>query len=228
MRSAEGEQFSKDDSEEILFNKGLTELNNLGLIDIGNLAAWEVSSSKQGYDLDQLRDLSPLTFWQSDGQQPHYLVIKFTKCVNIERLSIFLNYNIDESYTPDKLSIFAGTGEHDLIEVITKDFFEPIGWQHIGFENISNSGYLKCYMLKIKFISNHQNGKDCHVRCIKVMSPDNLNSISSGVNINKSIDYNDYNDDENNIDIYSNEFKLNSVDCVGFTSLKLQSESQIR
>lgn len=202
MKLASNVEFCKDDSDEMLFVKGLQQLNSSGLVDIGNLAAWEVSSAKQGCDIEQIRDDSALTFWQSDGQQPHYLVIRFTKCVNIERISMFLNYSVDESYTPDKLSVLAGTGEHDLIEVTTKEFLEPVGWQHIEFENVSNSGFLKCYMIKIKFVSNHQNGKDCHVRAVKIMSPAMMNSISSA-------------DDTNG-------------DCVGFTSKKLLSECLIR
>jgi anaphase-promoting complex subunit 10 len=190
------------DHDELIYNKGLQDLENYGLTDIGNLASWEISSFKSGYDLQQLRDESSSTYWQSDGQQPHNLIIRFTKCVSIKLISIFLNFAVDESYTPDKIAIFAGTGEHDLIQVKTLEFFEPIGWQNISFEDVSNSGLLKCYLIKINFISNHQNGKDCHVRGIKIMSPIQLNLVSS------------------NDEIFD--------DCVGFTSKKILCESLIR
>lgn len=196
-------EMEEADGEEDLFTKGVKQLESSGLVDIGNLASWEVSSFKVGNEIEQMRDNSALTFWQSDGQQPHYLVIKFTKSVSIERICLFLNYQIDESYTPAKISILAGSGEHDLIEVITTEFTEPVGWQDIEFGDVSNSKFLKCFMLKIKFLSNHQNGKDCHVREVKIMSPVALNSTSLS------------NDDVNN-------------DCVGFTSRKLLSESVIR
>ena len=46
MKLAGNIEFSKDDSDELLFVKGLQQLNSSGLVDIGNLAAWEVSSAK--------------------------------------------------------------------------------------------------------------------------------------------------------------------------------------
>lgn len=191
--------------EQLLFIQGIQRLEADGLIDIGNLAAWDVSSSKPGCEVNQLRDESPNTFWQSDGQQPHYLMVRFTKSVDIERISLFLNYSVDESYTPEKISVFAGTGEHDLVEVTKRDFFEPVGWQHIVFDDVSSSGFLKCYLVKIKFLSNHQNGKDCHVRGVKIMSPIAEHSITSSA-------------DDDEID----------AACVGFTSNKFISESVIR
>lgn len=196
------------DHDELLFLNGLKDFENNGLVDISNLASWEISSFKPGNDLKALKDDSSITYWQSDGLQPHSLIIRFTKCVNIQQISIFLNYSIDESYTPDKIAILAGSGEHDLIEVCSLEFFEPIGWQDIEFNNISNSKLLKCYIIKIKFISNHQNGKDCHVRGIRILSPMNLNNSNLNPSSISSTDIND--------------------NFVGFTSKKLLCESLIR
>ena len=189
------------DHEEVIYLRGIQDMESEGLIDISNLASCEVSSSKQGCEINKLRDDLISTYWQSDGPQPHYLLIKFTKCVNISMISFYLNYSIDESYTPEKIKILAGSGEHDLIEVLNYEFFQPIGWQNINFQNICNNGLLKCYILKIKFISNHQNGKDCHVRCLKILSPINLNNF-----------------DSNQLD----------NDNIGFTSIKFKSESVVR
>lgn len=189
------------DQDELLYITGIKELESNGLVDIGNLASWEVSTFKPTCGVANLRDKSPMTYWQSDGQQPHYLTIKFTKFVEIERLCLFFNYSIDESYTPDRIVILAGTCDYDLIEVKSFDFFEPVGWQFIDFKNISSSNLLKCYLLKIKFVSNHQNGKDCHLRGVKIMSPSSLSTN------------------------FTND---NSNDCVEFTSRKFISESLIR
>lgn len=192
--------------EEIMYLKGVKKMQKEGLIDIGNLASWEVSSFKPGNDIDKLRDDSPFTFWQSDGQQPHNLIIKFTKNVNIEKINFFLNFQIDESYTPEKIKIFAGSSEFDLNEVIKIEFNQPVGWKNLNFKDISNFGFLKCYILKIQFLSNHQNGKDCHVRGIKIYSPSqNLSSVS-----------NKYNDSSNVLADFE------------FTSMKLKRESVIR
>ena len=43
--------------------------------EIGELAVWTLSSAKPGNGVDQLRDNSVSTFWQSDGVQPHYINI---------------------------------------------------------------------------------------------------------------------------------------------------------
>ncbi|ODV84030.1 hypothetical protein CANARDRAFT_201857 [[Candida] arabinofermentans NRRL YB-2248] len=187
--------------EEELFTSGIRKLEHLGLVEIGNLALWSVSSYKQGYGIKELREDNPFNYWQSDGPQPHYITIHFTKKVTIERLSFYLNYQIDESYTPSKLRILAGTGEHDLMEVSSKEFLEPVGWQHVFFTGIRSDNLLKCYLIKICFLANHQNGKDSHVRSIKVLSPQSQNSMRLDID--------------------------NSLG-VGFTSVKLMSESTIR
>ncbi|KAH3671849.1 hypothetical protein OGAPHI_000035 [Ogataea philodendri] len=191
---------AKQDEEE-LFTTGIRKLEHLGLIDIGNLAAWSVSTNKQGFGIKELREDSPFSYWQSDGQQPHFITIHFTKKVTVERLSFYFNYQSDESYTPSKILVLAGTGEHDLTEVSSKEFFEPTGWQHIFFKGVRNDDLLKCYLIKICFLANHQNGKDSHVRSIKVFSPLSKNAMRSDIDTTLG---------------------------VGFTSIKMLSESTIR
>ncbi|GMG20413.1 unnamed protein product [Ambrosiozyma monospora] len=188
-------------AEDMLYYGGIRKLEVLGLVDIGNLASWNVSSAKSGYGVRDLREDTPSSYWQSDGSQPHFITVHFTKCVSVERISLFLNYQADESYTPSKILILAGSGEHDLIEVSSNEFIEPVGWQHITFKGIRADNLLKCYLIKICFLSNHQNGKDSHVRSIKVFSPVSKNSMNLEDSFNPS---------------------------VGFTSTKLKSESVIR
>lgn len=189
------------DPDEVAYHDGLAQMDAKGLVDIGNLASWEVSSSKSGFDCLKMREDSPKSYWQSDGSQPHSILIKFAKSVNIKCISIFLNYTVDESYTPEHVVFLAGTGEHDLLEVVSKQFIEPVGWQNVEFDESCPDALLSCYLLKIKFLSNHQNGKDCHVRGIKIFSP-----------VVKILDSNNTLGD----------------DCVGFTSNKLIRESMIR
>lgn len=189
------------DPDEVIYEDGLAKMDALGLVDIGSLASWEVSSCKSEFDYSKMRQDSPNTYWQSDGAQPHFILIKFAKSVNIKCISLFLNFAIDESYTPEHVVVLAGTGEHDLLEVVHKHFIEPIGWQNIEFDESCPDALLSCYLVKIKFLSNHQNGKDCHVRGIKILSP-----------VVKIIDSNNTLGD----------------DCVGFTSNRLLRESTIR
>lgn len=186
------------------FASGIKELEGIGLVDIGNLATWTASSFKPGFGTKEMREDSPLSYWQSDGQQPHFITIHFSKKVSIERICMYLNYEEDESYTPSKILILSGSGDHDLVEVASREFVEPVGWQHVLFKGVRYDNLLKCRLIKICFLSNHQNGKDTHVRCIKVMSLQK----SAGTHL----------DDAN----------PSGVQSLHFTSVKLLSESVIR
>ncbi|KAK5462686.1 hypothetical protein LTS15_002398 [Exophiala xenobiotica] len=87
-----------------------------GLRDISSLATWTLSSAKPGCALAQLRNPSPSLFWQSDGPQPHTLTLHFFKLVAIVKMRIYLDFELDESYTPTKMKFFAGMSEGGLVE----------------------------------------------------------------------------------------------------------------
>lgn len=87
-----------------------------GLRDISSLATWTLSSSKPGCGLSALRHPSPSRFWQSDGPQPHTLTLHFFKVVGIVRMRIYLDYELDESYTPTVMKFAAGMREGGLVE----------------------------------------------------------------------------------------------------------------
>lgn len=186
------------------FASGIKELEGIGLVDIGNLATWTASSFKPGFGTKEMREDSPLSYWQSDGQQPHFITVHFSKKVSIERICMYLNYEEDESYTPSKILILSGSGDHDLVEVASREFVEPVGWQHVLFKGVRYDNLLKCRLIKICFLSNHQNGKDTHVRCIKVMS------------LQKSVG------------THLDDANPSGVQSLHFTSVKLLSESVIR
>ncbi|EGC31404.1 hypothetical protein DICPUDRAFT_39988 [Dictyostelium purpureum] len=136
-------------------------------VEIGKLASWSVSSAKPGSGVEQLRDNNAETYWQSDAQQPHNITIQFPKKCFIENILLYCNYKLDESYTPQKISIKAGTLLHDLQEIITTELEEPIGWINIPL-CLSNGGPLKANLLQISILSNLKNGRDTHIRQIKV------------------------------------------------------------
>ena len=87
-----------------------------GLRDISSLATWTLSSAKPGCALPQLRHPSPNFFWQSDGPQPHTLTLHFFKLVAIVKMRIYLDFDLDESYTPTKMKFYAGMSEGGLVE----------------------------------------------------------------------------------------------------------------
>jgi anaphase-promoting complex subunit 10 len=96
--------------------------------EIGDLAVWTLSSAKPGNGVEQLRDDSVSTFWQSDGTQPHFVNIQFLKKMRVQEISMYLDFKTDESYTPQKISIRVGNSFYELQEVKLIDFEEPIGW----------------------------------------------------------------------------------------------------
>ena len=159
---------------------GLRKLEAQGLTDIGNLAHWKVSSFKLGCGVAQLREDNPDTFWQSDSTQPHAITIHFSKKVSLKQISIYTDFNLDESYTPSNIMVLAGHGLHDLNEVATLNMREPRGWNHIKFNNLRDDGLLKCFFVKLLIIANHQNGKDTHIRSVKTFSLSNSDSFSMG------------------------------------------------
>ncbi|KAK6460638.1 anaphase-promoting complex, subunit 10-domain-containing protein [Scheffersomyces coipomensis] len=187
-------QLSIEQAQRVYYVKGLEELESFQLVDLSPLANWKLSSYKQGFGLAQLRDDSPDSYWQSDGSNgnnnnnailnnqlcnPHSITIQFSKKVSLERISIFTNYSLDESYTPSQIRIMAGSSEGwDLGEVCTVNFSKPIGWSHIIFNGIRGDGVLKCFMVKIIILANHQDGKDSHIRAVRCFGKKKLNSIN--------------------------------------------------
>ncbi|RFU31920.1 hypothetical protein B7463_g4432, partial [Scytalidium lignicola] len=147
----------------------------LGLKEIGNLASWTVSSCKPGCGVEALRDENTDLFWQSDGPQPHHLNIHFSRFVAIRAIRIFLNFDDDESYTPTRITLLAGTGYHDLIPFTGLEFTQPKGWIDVPLDRVGggeDGKTLRAFLVQVKIVENHQNGKDTHVRGLKIYAKD--------------------------------------------------------
>lgn len=52
--------------------------------------------------MNQLLDERNTQYWQSDGPQPHTITIEFQKYTEISFLLLYLDFKLDESYTPQK------------------------------------------------------------------------------------------------------------------------------
>ncbi|KAL2158749.1 hypothetical protein VTH06DRAFT_3940 [Thermothelomyces fergusii] len=153
----------------------------LGLKEINNLAHFGVSSHRPGSGVAELLSDDLDKYWQSDGQQPHQLTIHFLRRVEIRAIRFYVDYNQDESYTPTHIVFYAGTGHHDLIQFAELTLTNPVGWQDVP---IANSGggadghSLCCWIVQMHIKENHQNGKDTHIRGIKIYALDDQ-SLSS-------------------------------------------------
>lgn len=147
----------------------------LGLKEINNLAHFSVSSHKPGNGVEELLHDDLDKYWQSDGPQPHLLTIHFLRRVEIRAIRFYVDYNQDESYTPTSVILSAGTGHHDLLEFATLALTTPLGWQEIDLSRVGGGAdgqSLCCWIVQIKVKENHQNGKDTHIRGIKLYAID--------------------------------------------------------
>lgn len=138
--------------------------------EVGDQAVWSLSSCKAGFGIDQLRDDTTDTYWQSDGQLPHLVNIQFRKKTTIQDVWIYADYKADESYTPSRISIRAGTHFSDLQEVEVIDLNEPTGWIAIPLKDAQDK-YIRTFMIQLAVLSNHQSGRDTHLRNVRVHSP---------------------------------------------------------
>lgn len=117
-----------------------------------------------------------LTCWtRSDGPQPHKLTVYFVKRVGIRELRFYVNYNEDESYTPTNIIFKSGTSENNLIEFAHLTLDCPVGWQQVSLSGAGggpDGNTLVSYVLQMQILENHQNGKDTHLRGIKIYAFD--------------------------------------------------------
>ena len=70
--------------------------------------------------------LDQIFFW------PFYLHIwfhlfEFCIQVSVSQICFYLDFNLDDSYTPKKVSIRSGTSSHDLIDITAIELNEPVG-----------------------------------------------------------------------------------------------------
>ena len=135
------------------------------------LESSEVSPGRPGSRVvPRAGDENTETYWQSDGGQPHLINIQFHKKMSISEMAFYLDYGLDESYTPKKMSIRAGTTFHDLVEVEVVDLHEPTGWVTVALSH-GDGKALRAFFLQVCVVSMHQNGRDTHVRQAKIFGP---------------------------------------------------------
>ncbi|TKW25699.1 hypothetical protein SEVIR_3G135400v4 [Setaria viridis] len=153
--------------------KGSPELTvEADMREMAKTAAWSVSSCKAGNGVAALRDDNLDTYWQSDGAQPHLVSIQFQKKVQLQLVVLYVDFKLDESYTPSKISIRAGDGFHNLKEIKTVELAKPVGWVHISLSGADpRETFIHTFMLQIAVLSNHLNGRDTHIRQIKIYGP---------------------------------------------------------
>ena len=63
-----------------------------------------------------------------------------------------------------------GISFNDLQDLQTAEFNEPSGWVIIRLDKKFGRPH-RAWMLQIAIVSNHQNGRDTHVRQVKIYAP---------------------------------------------------------
>ena len=160
--------------------------NNVGIKDmpesdenrreIGNEGVWSLSSKKSGNGIEQLRDENISTFWQSDDIQPHFITIEFQKKTRVSEIWLYLDYKTDESYTPSRIAIRYENSFGEIVELKVLDYDQPVGWYQISLEEKNSDNeiykpYIKSNMVQIVILQNNHNGRDTHIRCVKIFGP---------------------------------------------------------
>lgn len=143
-------------------------------VELGDTAVWAVSSAKHGNGVQQLRDGSQSTFWQSDGVLPHSIDVTLPQVSLVQYVAIMLCYSGDESYTPKKIVIRAGTHDGDLADVaVVADLNAPNGWVVARLADRSGVKEQAVWANKlcVVIVENHQNGRDTHVRGVRLFGP---------------------------------------------------------
>jgi len=182
-------------SGSVLPIQAVSNLDSLyGLREIGREAlCWQLSSAKPGNGVEQIRDQSTDTYWQSDGvSQPHLIQVHFARRVAISHICLYLDFNLDESYTPKNISVHVGMTTQDLVPAIFAasivELNEPVGWCIIPLtsppdpldditEDITELGLprsrriVRTHLIQIEICSMHQNGRDTHVRQVQLYGP---------------------------------------------------------
>jgi anaphase-promoting complex subunit 10 len=117
--------------------------------------------------------------------QPHLIQVHFARRVAISHVCLYLDYNLDESYTPKTIAVQCGMTTQDLVPAIyagsTIELNEPLGWCIIPLtsppdplddliEDATDSclprprRIVRTHLIQIEICSMHQNGRDTHVR----------------------------------------------------------------
>jgi anaphase-promoting complex subunit 10 len=105
-------------------------------------------------------------------------------------MRIYLDFVSDESYTPTKIQFLAGMGVHDLLEFAEMSFEQPTGWIDVDFSKIGDhqlvggggggdgewrqpaAPVLRAFLVQVRILENHQNGKDTHLRAVQLFARD--------------------------------------------------------
>jgi anaphase-promoting complex subunit 10 len=170
----------------------LFQKQHLREVGIDDILSIQLSSAKPGNGVEQLYDPSYDTYWQSDGTcQPHWILIQLPRRLPVTHVALYLDYQLDESYTPCTVQIETGLtvvqdSQPNYSTTTTSDapvmeLHEPVGWcifpVHVPPDPFDTSNanadslvfndaasIPRAHWVRVSILSMHQNGRDTHVR----------------------------------------------------------------
>ncbi|KAL0802907.1 hypothetical protein Bca101_058083 [Brassica carinata] len=81
-------------------------------------------------------------------------------CGEDEAMVLYVDFKLDESYTAIRP------------EIKSVELVKPSGWVYVSLSGTdSRDTFFNTFMLQISILSNHLNGRDTHIRQIKVYGP---------------------------------------------------------
>jgi hypothetical protein len=69
----------------------------------------------------------------------------FPRVTAVQELALYLDYRLDESYTPKQISIRAGNSFRDMTEIHAQELDEPSGWTQIHLQTQNSLQGLSLY-----------------------------------------------------------------------------------
>eukprot|EP00388_Colpodella_angusta_P013039 GDKJ01032851.1.p1 GENE.GDKJ01032851.1~~GDKJ01032851.1.p1 ORF type:complete len:175 (-),score=33.13 GDKJ01032851.1:16-540(-) len=146
-----------------------------------------LSSALPGNGVNELIDQRADTFWQTFGSCPHSITVEFDELRFITSVELYLDYKVDESFTPQKIIVEVGESLESMCVIASLVCDKPEGWLSIPFAPIppldeadDPNGDLTfacklmegvwCCVIRIVIESAHEGGKDIHIRQLQVLT----------------------------------------------------------
>ena len=146
--------------------------------EVGDTCTYLASSSKVGCGVKNLRDRNPQTFWQSNGEIPHVITLRFPGLTSLSFISICVEYQLDESYTPSEIVVSAGTNFYDISVIKKVDIPRSDGWVDVALADPLDATLpLTAGIVQLAVTENHQDGNDSHIRGLEVWSQKGFRKI---------------------------------------------------
>ena len=131
-------------------------IDKAGYRDITQEAVWSVSSSQNGFGIENLFDGSKETFWQTDALLPHQIIGVFSRQTYISRLEFLVN-QIDDNYVPLECEISIGSGPSCMQSLGIFVFNSSIGWNIFYIEK-------ETVAILITIQKNKNDGRNSRIR----------------------------------------------------------------